>query len=95
MRYWFSYDLGLRGNYEDLYEWLDTMGAKECGESVATFLSQKTREQITKEVLRVVGKKARIYIISMRQGGKFVIGKRKTAPWTGYAQPSIETEDET
>ena len=28
---WISYDLGVRGDYENLYSWLDTHGAKECG----------------------------------------------------------------
>jgi hypothetical protein len=31
-RYWISFDLGLQGDYEPLYEWLDRHEALECGE---------------------------------------------------------------
>ncbi len=34
---WLSYDLGVKGDYEGLYAWLDDHGAIECGESVAFF----------------------------------------------------------
>ena len=30
---WISYDLGVRGDYEGLYAWLDSHGAKECGDT--------------------------------------------------------------
>jgi len=39
MRYWLSFDLGLRGNYELLYAWLDAMEAKECGDNVEEALA--------------------------------------------------------
>lgn len=99
MRYWISYDLGLQGEYDQLYAWLDGNGAKECGDSVATFQSKLSREEIVKELSRVLNPKrnARIYIITMKNGGKFVFGKRKVAPWTGYAQalePGVEEADE-
>jgi hypothetical protein len=88
MRYWISYDLGLRGNYDQLYAWLDLNNARECGDSVATFVSIKTREQVAKELSKIVDldRNPRIYIITMKHGGKFIIGKRKPASWTGYAQ---------
>lgn len=92
MRYWLSFDLGLRGDYDALYAWLDEQGAKECGDSVATFQSKKTREEIVKEVKRVLDdkKNPRVYIISTKSGGKFVLGKRKLrAPWSGYAEVSV------
>lgn len=94
MRYWLSFDLGLRGNYEGLYEWLDNIGAKECGENVATFETTKTREEIAKELSELLDKKARVYIINMKQGGKFILGKRKVAPWSGYAVGTIESAEE-
>lgn len=120
MRYWISYDLGLRGNYDQLYAWLDKQGARECGDSVATFLSKKTRAEIVKDLANVldlsgeqkstgsrgtsallygekpIGQSPRIYIITMKEGGKFVFGRRKPAPWTGYAQvlDSGEERDE-
>jgi hypothetical protein len=39
--FWLSFDLGLQGNYEKLYEWLDDSDSLECGESVATFVTPK------------------------------------------------------
>ena len=32
---WISYDLGVQGDYEGLYAWLDEHQAKECGDSLA------------------------------------------------------------
>ncbi len=94
MRYWLSFDLGLQGNYEALYVWLDNLRAKECGDGVATFESEKTREQLADELSEILEKKARIYIINMKQGGKFILGKRKVAPWLGFAESTLETEEE-
>jgi hypothetical protein len=108
LRYWLSFDLGLRGNYEQLYEWLDRMDAKECGDSVATFLSEKTREEITEELSRLLTSddrgfnglarpgrpRPRIYLINMKQGGKFILGKRKIAPWAGYSVSEVQAEEE-
>ena len=34
-RFWLSYDLGINGDYDGLYRWLDRQGAKECGSSMA------------------------------------------------------------
>lgn len=93
-RYWLSYDLGLRGKYEELYAWLDGQKAKECGDNVATFVSDKTREQITRELKRIVGPAARVYLITMKEGGKFIIGKRRAAPWAGYAVTELDSETE-
>ena len=96
LRYWLAFDLGLRGNFEELYGWLDTLGARECGENVATFRSTKTREQISQELSSILGtdRNARVYLISMRQGGKFILGKRKASPWVGYSQQMAEAEEE-
>jgi len=106
MRYWLSYDLGFQGDYEDLFAWLDKMEAKECGENLATFLSGKSRSQIAKELSTVLQRvpvlrgspstvsEPRIYIINRTQGGKFIFGKRKIAPWTGYAKALLESGEE-
>jgi hypothetical protein len=92
-RFWLSYDLGLRGNYEDLYEWLDRHEARECGDSLATFVSSKTRMQLREEILMVPGMKvARLYLIGLNDSGGFIAGKRKVAPWTGYAT-SVESSE--
>ncbi len=95
-RYWLSFDLGLQGDYEGLYSWLDKQKAKECGENLATFSSKRSRDQIVQELSGVLNQKRnpRIYIISMKQGGRFIFGKRLLAPWTGYAQVSLDSGEE-
>lgn len=67
--YWLSFDLGLHGNYEELYEWLDAQDARECGDSVAAFKSEKTREKLAEEISERVGAnlRARVYLIDMKQ----------------------------
>jgi hypothetical protein len=95
-RYWLSFDLGLQGDYESLYGWLDKQKSKECGGNVATFVSKKTRDQIVRELSSILDlkKKPRIYIVSTKQGGKFIFGHRTLASWTGYAQVSLESGEE-
>ena len=49
---WVSFDLGVRGDYEGIYTWLDEHGAEECGDSLAylkyesddDFISSFTRD---------------------------------------------------
>jgi len=99
-RYWLSFDLGLRGNYDELYEWLDTMGAVECGDSMATFQTDKSRKEIIDELSQILDPKhARVYIIGEsktggKKVGKFVLGKRKRSPWFGYGQGISEGVEE-
>lgn len=100
---WLSYDLGLRGDYEGLYAWLDQHKAKECGDSLA-FISYEYEgdliEHIEKSLRGSVRlePKDRIYLIyeaeEGKQKGRFLFGKRKQAPWAGYAVGSTETVDE-
>ncbi len=94
-RYWHSFDLGLRGNYEELYVWLDNMNASECGENLATFFSGKTTERISKELAELLGKNARIYLVGDIDGkfrGKFFLGRRKRPPWAGYGGPKYTSQ---
>ena len=92
-RVWLSYDLGLRGDYESLYEWRDERGAEECGDSIATFLTSDSREQLRDSLVDVLQgtPKARIYVITSEGAGKFIFGKRKAAPWTGAFQTAVES----
>jgi len=95
-RYWLSIDLGLIGNYRRLYEWLDSYGAEECGTGLATFKSSKSRDKLADELKRLLATapKARAYIISMKQGGRFVVGGRVVPQWRGYATPVTTEVDE-
>lgn len=95
-RYWISFDLGLMGNYSRVYEWLDSLGAEECGPGVATITSSKTRDQLGLEIQRILkgAPRARAYVISMKQGGRFLVGGRKAAPWEGFAASAVNAVDE-
>jgi len=96
IRYWISFDLGLMSDYSRFYEWLDSLGAEECGQGVATITSTKTRDQLSSEIKLVLKEfpSARVYLISMQHGGRFVSGGRKAAPWTGFAVSSASLVDE-
>lgn len=100
---WISYDLGLRGDYAGLYAWLDTHGARECGDSTAYVLVETLGNDISdwlKKELESHMKllpKDRIYIIyqdKLKMKGKFVNGGRKRAPWEGYGQQEVENAED-
>jgi len=96
-RYWLAFDLGLRGDYTALYEWLDRHDAKECGESVATILSDQARDRIANELSILLANQpnARVYIIDSKPAGRFIVGKRrKSPPWIGYAEVAKNEDDE-
>jgi hypothetical protein len=52
---WMSYDLGVQGDYNHLYAWLDNHDAVECGESIAYFLYEVpdgTNDSTFKELIK-------------------------------------------
>lgn len=91
---WISYDLGVRGNYESLYAWLDERDAQECGDSLAFLNFQHTGSLVAslkREIKRSIQatKSTRIYVIyrdsdTKKIKGTFLFGGRKAPPWTGY-----------
>jgi hypothetical protein len=98
---WLSYDLGLRGDYDGLYYWLDRHGAKECGEGVA-FFSYDFRSDPFTELRRDLRKavrfdrRDRVYAVCApgnRVRGRFLIGGRKQAAWHGLAELVREEVD--
>jgi hypothetical protein len=104
-RVWMSFDLGVQGDYEGLYAWLDRQEAEECGDNVATFLFRYRGDDAAVDVLSSVKKavtltkRSRIYV-SRSDGdgkayvGKFIYGKRKVALWKGYAATGPDEDDE-
>lgn len=101
---WISYDLGVSGDYENLYAWLDDHGAKECGESLACFWFSgegdvlRTLEKEIREAVSL-NKRSRIYVVFTDQhnevkGARFVIGRRRRAPWEGYGTQTVEDVDD-
>jgi hypothetical protein len=99
---WISYDLGVKGDYEGLYSWLDDHNADECGNSAA-FLHYEYRTELLSELKDDLsrnvnlGKRDRIYIIwseNQKMKGQFLFGKRKSAPWAGFGsqEPQVDQE---
>lgn len=97
---WMTFDLALGGDYESLYAWLDDAEAKECGNGVAVFEFEtqgNLEEELTSALTQRINfkKNDRVYAI-WREGqkvrGKFLVGKRKSAPWKGYGA-AVELED--
>lgn len=99
---WLSYDLGVRGDYSGLFAWLDNIGAKECGDSLAFFkyeLEQKEnlKTKLKKEIQENIdiGHRDRIYItyrVDMTIKGTFLFGQRKASPWEGYGNTEVEID---
>ena len=99
---WLSFDLGLKGDYEGIYAWLDNHGARECGDSVAYFhydyerdLVQEMKEDLEKNVN--LESRNRVYIVWSKGGkstGRFLFGNRKAAPWAGHGvqEPAVDEE---
>ncbi|KAB7739837.1 hypothetical protein F2P47_09995 [Parvibaculum sedimenti] len=101
---WISYDLGVRGDYESLYAWLDSHDAKECGDSVAV-LAYEYQGSLVKMLKEELGrtittdKRTRLYVIyrepsTKKMKGNFIFGGRRTPPWTGYSSRDSETVDD-
>jgi len=99
---WLSYDLGIRGDYNSLYEWLDNHDAKECGDSLAV-LSYEVDKNLVEELKSDlsnhidIGKRDRIYLIWMQENklkGIFLFGKRKSARWQGYGVSGTEPDED-
>jgi len=111
--FWLSYDLGLKGNYQALFEFLDNHEAIECGNGLAYFTygnkdgldSDKLVERLKTELTEIISPTAndRIYAIWLsdtdlvkKACGRFLFGKRKSTPWTGYGNKNNndKTNDE-
>ena|ERR1035437_2176865 len=98
---WISFDLGVKGDYEGIYRWLDERQAKECGDSVAGLSYEHSGDlldDLTKDLRESVEltAKSRAYVIRLIDGkmkGKFILGRRRNAAWSGYAETGDQEED--
>ena len=100
---WLSYDLGVSGDYEGIYSWLENHGAKECGSSVAFLKSYEFEGDLLESLKADVGeavtlnRRSRIYVIFSEDGrtrGRYLVGKRKSPPWTGFGDQFEQEFDE-
>jgi hypothetical protein len=100
---WLSFDLGISGDYEGIYAWLDAKGAKECGDSVACFSYDHPGDDLFEDMkddlsgsVELNAKKDRIYVIRLLEGkmkGRFIFGRRRDAPWSGAAGIGEQDDD--
>src|SRR5262245_19134846 len=101
---WISFDLGIRGDYESLYSWLDAHRAKECGDSVAVLKYEYTdslpdRLRTDLEEAIDVDKRTRIYLVfrersTNKNKGIFLFGGRRAPVWAGHAASDEDVVDE-
>jgi bisphosphoglycerate-independent phosphoglycerate mutase (AlkP superfamily) len=100
---WLTFDLGIQGDYQSLYEWLDAQQAIECGDNVAFFNfehdgTRDLADQIKESLKNTIQEdsKTRIYMIWRHSDkgvkGRFIFGQRKAPAWAGYA-PKPATEE--
>jgi hypothetical protein len=99
-RIWIFFDLGIRGDYESLYQFLDVRQAEECGDNVATLIYEWKKDlptELLKELEKAVefDKRSRIYAVFPKDSkftGRFLKGKRKRPPWAGFAMSGSEED---
>jgi hypothetical protein len=103
--FWISFDLGIKGDYEAMYSWLDSSNAKECGDNFA-YITNYDYDNVfiddLKEDLNCMVKinpTDRIYIVyrkdDTKDTGTFLFGKRKRNPWQGFStDSSVEDNNE-
>jgi hypothetical protein len=99
---WIAFDLGVRGDYEGIYEFLDSHAAKECCDSLAS-LNYDYKKDLIAELKKELGsavkldRRSRLYVIFPDEKGsyrgRFIAGGRKQAPWTGYGAVNLGEED--
>jgi len=102
--FWLSFDLGLKGDYQGLYAWLDTHEASECGDNLAYIGKYQYSENLAIEVKRDLQSQVnfkntdRVYLIREESGnlrGMFIIGnRRKEYPWKGYGTVTTTTTED-
>lgn len=102
-RLWLTYDLGIDGDYDTLYRWLDGLKAVECGDGVCSLQLDIGAKSPDAAVIAELKKlkikfrdRDRIYLIWRRDTGavtgSFIVGKRHRAPWSGYAVEEAEED---
>lgn len=102
-----NYDLGLRGDYNGLYTFLDNLAAIEIGNCNTAFAMEFTKDEfdIICEELKTklsqainIEKTDRIYVIvtdnECKMRGKFLFGDRRRALWEGYGIKKTEGFDQ-
>jgi hypothetical protein len=93
---WVSFDLGVKGDYEGMYAWLDAHGAKECADSVACFWYDHASKDLLQDMKEDLSKSVELDNYRDVRGemkGSFILGRRRNAPWVGVAATGEQDED--
>jgi len=105
---WIAFDLGVNGDYDGMYGWLDNHEARECGDNFA-FLRFEYEDDLLDELKASIkdrvllsprkGRNNRIYVVYQTEENKikgaFLFGTRRKPPWIGYGiGEETETSDE-
>ena len=100
-----SFDLGIGGDYENMYAWLDDHTARECGDGVAwiDYVYPDGNESLERSLKASLkesvnfGERSRVYVLHRSEDGKikgkFIFGRRKSAPWVGFGRRDEGDED--
>jgi hypothetical protein len=101
---WLSYDLGVKGDYEGLYVWLDDHKAQECGDSLAYFQYAYTTDpmaELAEELKKSIAmtNATRLYAMifdpeTQKTRGQFLVGSRRIAPWVGRGTSHLESQSD-
>lgn len=93
MTFWIMFDLGVKGDYQNAYRWLDNHKAVECGNDLAAVPDYSYAEDFLKELTADLSssinieKKDKIYVIYKNESGqpvgKFIFGNRRFPRWAG------------
>jgi|SRR5690606_12585909 len=100
-----NYDLGLKGDYENLYKTLDNLEAQDCGNSNCTFdfkyptscdsheeRFEELKNYFEREVEFKKGDRIYAVVLDSREiaRGRFLVGSRQRGVWEGYGSKSDE-----
>lgn len=103
--FWLSFDLGFKGDYENLYQWLDSVGASDRGQGLALISNYKRKNtsiSLQEEIKSILQEKMtikpsdRIYLIHSEEDktkGIFLFGRSKRGLWEGYSSINSTKED--
>ena len=102
---WLSHDLGVSGDYQGMCSWLENQEARECGSSLAFLKSYEFEDDHLERLRADIGeavslnRRSRIYMVfhgrhDGRPRGRYVVGRRKAPPWTGFGDDPEQEFDE-
>lgn len=99
---WLNWDLGINGDYDGLYMWLDKHKAKSCGDAFAVVefeaeFSPMADSLYASLINAVTLRKTDVIYAVYKEGnsiiGKFIYGSRKRGDWFGCSDRIDDSDD--